>query len=259
MKHWTEELFITHADIYAKDLEWMIQGAEKGAPYIKELLSEHGVPEGSLLDVPCGIGRYSFELAKIGYKVHGLDISPLFIDRARELSSERGVSDRCSFEVMDMRKLSEGVEDDSFDAVLNIFTSLGYWDEETDLSILKQFFNATRKNGLLFLDVINRDFIIKNYRSSDTYERLDGLRMTEKRTLDLEKSRMNSTFTYYQKQGEDLIHQAEVSLDHRLYSIHEMKAMIEKAGWAYLEVYGGFDKRPFTTDSNRMVILARKN
>ena len=105
----------------------------------------------------------------------------------------------------------------------------------------------------------NRDYFVRHFRKSDAYDRLDGLRLTETREINLESSRMHSVFNYYQKKGEDLIHQAGVKLDHRLYSLHEMKAVIEEAGWEYLDVYGGFDKRSFNTDCNRMVILARKN
>ncbi len=259
MRHWTEKLFITHADIYGKDLEWMIQGAEKGAPLIKEILTEHGVPSGLVLDVPCGIGRYSFELAKLGYRVDGLDISPHFIERAKEFASERGVADQCSFRVGDMRKLDTSIDSERYDAVLNLFTSIGYWDDKTDQSILEQFHKVAKKGGLMFLETGNRDRILRNFRTSDVYERLDGMRLTEIRSMDMNTSRMNSTFSYYVKQGEDLMHKASVDLDHRLYSLHELRNIVKKAGWEIEEVYGDFHQSPFKMDSPSIVIVARKN
>jgi len=43
------------------------------------------------------------------------------------------------------------------------------------------------------------------------------------------------------------------------YSLHELKGMVEEAGWKYMKCYGGFERQPFTMDSKRMVLVARKD
>lgn len=50
-------------------------------------------------------------------------------------------------------------------------------------------------------------------------------------------------------------HLETVEIDHRVYSLHELKRLVEE-GWTYRTCYGGFDSEPFTTDSNRMVLIA---
>lgn len=78
------------------------------------------------------------------------------------------------------------------------------------------------------------------------------------RTLDLERSRMENIYEYYEKTGETLRRSAGVKIDHRLYSLHELIQLVERKGWKYTRSFGGFSLEPCTIDSNRIVLVARK-
>ena len=95
-------------------------------------------------------------LAKRGFQVVGVDFSPKFLDRAQSLAESQGVRDRAEFVLLDVRKLRELPHAD-FDAVINMFTSFGYYDEETDRSILRQSLELTRPGGVFVLETLSRD------------------------------------------------------------------------------------------------------
>lgn len=255
MRHWTEQLFIDYADQYALDLEAGVERARLDCQGIRAILESRGVGLGSrLLDVPCGIGRHSVELAEMGYEVAGVDFSEPFLRRARSRAEERGVAERCAFIHGDMRELAS-VLGDEFDAALNLFSSIGYYDEGTDVNVLGQMRQVTRRGSCLIVDTLNRDWMMRNFRPVDVLEKGEGICFKETRRFDLESSRMESEFTYYRKKGEDLIHLRTVTLDHRVYSLHELLKLLREAGWTPQAFYGGFDQRPASWDANRIVAV----
>ncbi len=256
MPHWSETLFRENAELYAKDFEFGMAWVTRDAPNLAKLLTELGVGAGStILDVPCGNGRWGVELASNGYRVEGLDFSESFVEAARRKASERGFSDSCRFTHGDIRRTASIYKGRRFDAVINIFTSLGYWDDETDLAILKQFRRVTRRGGYLIIDHANRDYLARNFRPVGYVDFGDIVR-NEARVLNQETSRMEVMWTYYRKQGEDLIHVKTIRFDHRLYNLHEMKKQLTDAGWVLKAYYSGFDKTPYNWDRNRMVLVA---
>src|SRR5438445_717181 len=140
--HWTETLFLRHPEVFLAVHEnaWSIGEAQ--AKDLQRILERFGVPAGGrILDAPCGIGRHGTRLAKMGYHVVGVDLSPTFVERAKELADREGVADRATYRVGDLRRLSESVPRSvgAFDAAVNLWTSLGYYDEETDVERLGGF------------------------------------------------------------------------------------------------------------------------
>jgi len=256
MTHWSETLFKENADLYARDFELGMAWVTRDAPILAQLLTELGIGAGSsILDVPCGNGRWGVELASHGYRVEGLDFSAPFVEAARQKASERGFSDGCGFTHGDMRETATIYRDRKFDTVLNLFTSLGYYDDETDRNVLTQFREVTRRGGYLIIEHANRDYFARNFRPVGFVDFGDIVR-NEARALNQETSRMEVTWTYYRKQGEDLTHLKTVRFDHRLYNLHEMKGLLTDSGWTMKAYYSGFDKTPYNWNTNRMVVVA---
>jgi len=116
--------------------------------------------DSKVLDLACGKGRHSLYLNELGFNVLGLDLSVNSINIAKNHENET-----LKFEVHDMRNPLKG----SYDAVLNLFTSFGYFEtEEEHINVLNNIKNAVNENGLAVLDFLNIEFVKQNLVAEET-------------------------------------------------------------------------------------------
>ena len=165
-KHWTEKIFIDEAHLFGETLEERKKTAEVEIEGLLNIFQEYNVPKNaSILDLACGIGRHSVLLAKKGYNVTGVDFSPTYIKRAKASALENDVTKNVTFLEGDMRQVKKLLKKhiDSFDVVINLCTSMGYWDEDTDRQIFTQVSSLTRTGGIFVIHSANRDFLVKNF------------------------------------------------------------------------------------------------
>jgi len=260
-KHWTEQLFIDNGEIVRSIDERVFRRAEAEVAALMRIFSSEGVKaEAKVLDLCCGIGRHSIFLAERGYNVVGVDLSPTLIARAREIASSRGIEDKAVFLEGDMRDIQSliGAELGSFDATINMNTSIGYYSDREDEAVLTQLSRISASGGLLVIDMGNRDWIVRHFMSRDISEVADNLIQLTTRTLYLESSRLENIYEYYEKKGDSLKRIAGVKLDHRVYSLHEIVRLVSQTGWNYLRSFGGFSLEPCHLDSNRIILVAKK-
>jgi SAM-dependent methyltransferase len=125
-----------------------------------------------VLDVCCGPGRHAQQLADKNYQVVGIDINDAALDKAKKISGGKVV-----YRKLDMRELSQLSE--SFDAVLNLWQSFGYFDDHTNAAILGEIRNKLNPNGRLILDIYHREFFEGN-QGIRQFER-NGVKVTEKK------------------------------------------------------------------------------
>jgi len=96
---------------------------------------------GSALDLCCGPGRHSVELARRGFQVTGVDRSPFLLGKAREHAAKSGAS--VEWIEQDMRNF---VRPASFDLACSLFTSFGYFqDEQDDLRVLRNIHQSLKR------------------------------------------------------------------------------------------------------------------
>ena len=121
-----------------------------------------GCPDGGdLLDVPCGFGRHSVPLARAGYRVVAVDRSQALLDEARR----RAGGDRWpKLAHADYRDLP--LPDESFDAALNLFSSLGYLGDEDDTKALAEIRRVLRPGGRLVIEIMHRDALVLRFRDT---------------------------------------------------------------------------------------------
>jgi SAM-dependent methyltransferase len=116
------------------------------------------LPDGAeILDAPCGHGRISGRLAARGFRVTGLDRSAQFIELARSRAAEAQLA--VDYLEGDLRELPF---EDRFDAVVNWFTSFGYFDDDTNRRVLAAFRRALRPGGVLLLEQASRELLLSN-------------------------------------------------------------------------------------------------
>ena len=152
-KQWFEEIF---DDDYLRTLPFLTpRQTEREAPFVAESL---GIPTGgALLDLACGYGRHAMELAAKSYKVTGLDLSLPLLIRAADAARRVGVN--VNFIHGDMREMTF---EDEFDGAYCMFTSFGYFDDDTNRKVAANLARAIKPGGRLLIDVVNRDYLVRD-------------------------------------------------------------------------------------------------
>ena len=259
--HWTYKLFVQNADVYLPFLEEARSLASTETEALTGLFTRFGVPkDGKVLDVACGIGRHSILLAQCGYKVTGVDLSPLFIYEARQYAESAGVDVRWVLgDALEIETLVKRAS--PFDAFVNMFTSHGYYGRDADLSLFRQLRNMASPDAVLIVLTMNRDWLVRNFEP-EGIEKAGPFRVLQRRSLDLETSTIYNDWEFYEGEGEGLRLRLKIEMDHRLYSLHELRALLEEAGWSYLRGLGmttpdQVHLEALTYDSKFMWVAAR--
>lgn len=118
--------------------------------------------------------------------------------------------------------------------------------------MLKNISTALKAGGKFLIDVVNRDWIVRNYLERDWRETAEGL-VLEIRRFDLSRS-VNYSKQIIIREGK----RTEKDVLVRMYSFHELKSMLESVDLKVIAFYGGFEKEELTFDSMRMIIISQK-
>jgi ubiquinone/menaquinone biosynthesis C-methylase UbiE len=214
------------------------------------LIRKLGLTSGKkFLDCPCGIGRISIPLAKKGIKLTGVDITQIYLDELSQKAARMGL--KINLVHCDMRRIDFNSE---FDGAGNLWTSFGYFSKESDnLLVLKKIYRALKPGGKFMLHVINRDWVVRNFRANDWFE-VRGVKVFEQRRLILESS-VSDSIWHYLKDGKETI----CRLGIRMYSYHEILEMMRRAGFVDIEGFGSMKDEPVSWDHRMMFIIGTKS
>jgi ubiquinone/menaquinone biosynthesis C-methylase UbiE len=205
-------------------------------------------PRGDLLDVPCGFGRHAVPLALADYRVVGVDRSEaLLAEAARRADGAR----RPKFVAADYRELP--FPDESFDAAVNLFSSLGYLGDEEDAKVLAQIRRVLRPDGRLVIETMHRDLLVREFTEQDWRLLGEGRLLLEQRTFDAAAGVTQTTQTLIETTGE----RDSRSYSVRVYSATELLAMVAEAGFSEARCYGDLDGAPMRPGT-RLVVVARR-
>ena len=235
-----EDYFIIYGPLLTQEVN------ETQSNFIDEVL---GLEKGSkILDLCCGFGRITNILAEKGYSMSGLDSSAGFLQIARLEAEKKQL--KVMYYQDDMRNL-EFVKE--FDAVINIFTSFGYFCDEDNFKVLQNISNSLKKGGKFLLDMFNREYILKNYLPYVVSKREESY-VSEINSFDIINSR-NCTERILFREG--IIKKANLFV--RAYTFTEIKHFLSKVGLEVTATYGNFKiDEPYTLNSRRMIVLSIK-
>ena len=194
-----------------------------------------------ILDLCCGMGRHSISLKKMGYHVVGLDLSEVLLQKAVEKS--KGLT--IPFIRADMRKLP--FIDGSFDVILNLFTSFGYFEEDAENErVLAEIARVLKPGGRFLIDFLNRTSVEQNL-VPESKRKVDGLWIKEKRWI--EGDFVFKTIELKDQHGKRT-YQERV----KMYHYEQLISMLEKHSLKYQEVYAGFDGETYSPQGKRMIV-----
>ena len=260
-EHWTYTLFVEHADVYLPFLEKASARAEAETAVLIDIFQRLGVPDrGRVLDVACGTGRHAIPLAQAGYRVTGVDLSPLYVRMAREEASRVGAD--VTIVCGDLFRPESLVDvAPPFHAVINMFTSHGYQGRANDLEMFARLRGLSGSGAVLVVLTSNRDWIVNNFEP-EGLDLAGRMRVLQRRFLRGDGSVLAGDWSFFEGRGESLKLKLRLEVEHQLYVLDDLRGLLEQAGWSYVESYGSdrseeFELLELTADSKTMWIVAR--
>lgn len=217
---------------------------------VKKMISWLDLPEHArVLDLCCGTGRHSIALADAGYDVAGVDLSAVLLREARKLDSK----ERVEWHQADMRDIPlEG----NYDAVLNLFTSFGYFrEDEEQMKVLRELRRMLKPGGRFIIDFMNSPHV-RAHLVPESKREAEGQRIVEKRTIEDNFVKKDIMISPCDGQGEERSYHERV----KLYTLEQMKSMLAAAGLAVDEVHGGYDEDEDYREesSERMIFVGHR-
>jgi 2-polyprenyl-3-methyl-5-hydroxy-6-metoxy-1,4-benzoquinol methylase len=245
--HWYETFF---------DENWLTISSqthppEKSAAEVDFLVDELGLQAGqAVLDLPCGHGRHSVELARRGLRVVGVDLNEEPLERAYWAAREAGV--KVDLRRIDMREIQFREE---FDAVFNLWTSFGYFESESeDRLVLDRAYRALRPGGAFVLETVNLYSVLRRFEPRSWHELGEGRMLLEERSFDPWTGRMQSGWVLLEPGGERI----EMAFATRAYTLVELVRMLSSVGFTVERAFGDYQGSEYAVDSRRMIVVARR-
>ena len=222
---------------------------ERTAKEIDFILSITDIKSGGkILDMGCGDGRHSIELARRGFNVLGIDPSEVMIAAARV----RAAGERMKPEFLQM-KGEDFQRVDEFDASICLFTTLGQVDDQEDNHrLLFNVAQSLRPGGYFIAELPQREWLESNLKTSERFG--EGETYTEvERSYNQKLKLVTEVFTQVSYNN-----QRTYLLLYRIFNQTEIKKLLEIAGFIDLDFYGGYEGIPLVEDCPTMVVSARK-
>ncbi|NLG61501.1 MAG: class I SAM-dependent methyltransferase [Candidatus Cloacimonetes bacterium] len=215
---------------------------------IRELLA---LPvDARILDVPCGWGRHTALFAEAGLRAFGADISTDLLAHAEPGRRPRSAH----YAAADVRMLPYA--DASFDAVINVFTSLGlFLDDAEDIRALAEARRVLAPGGALLLESMHRDEVIAAYAERDRWRLPDGTEIRVRRRFDPVTGISHERWLWRSGDGRE---QGEKRHALRLRTATEIDGLLRAAGFRAITYYGDWDGSPLTYDAERLIAVARR-
>ena len=245
-KPWFVDLF---DEDYLRTLPFLTpQATQSEAEFVIEAMGLQ--PGAQVLDIGCGYGRHAMELAARGFHVVGLDLSTPLLVRGGEEAMRRGLE--INFVRGDMRELDF---DAQFDGAYCMFSTFGYFDDETNKKTVSNIARALKPGGRVMIEILNRDYVIADLPTRVWWEG-EGCVVLEEVELNYFSSRIQVNRSVVFDDGRQL--EQEISV--RAYSLHEVGKLMHAAGFRVLEVSGGYHTRGrfFGNQSRHIIVLAER-
>jgi SAM-dependent methyltransferase len=220
--------------------------ATKEIDYLIDLLELPS--EADVLDLCCGPGRHSIDLARRGYKVTGVDRTEQYLTVARDKAAWEGL--KIEFVQKDMRQFSRP---EAFDVTFSMFTSFGYFDDSgDDRIVVENVFSSLKPGGKWVIDVIGKEVLARIFQARD-WDEIDDAIILEERTPNADWSIIKMRWILI-KNGQ----MEEFILNLRLYSAQELSTLLKSVGFSRVNVYGDLKGAPYDHKAKRLIVVGQK-
>src|SRR5258706_9650628 len=190
------------------------------------------------------------ELAAKSYKVTGLDLSLPLLIRAADAARRSALT--INFIRGEMREMTA---ENEFDGAYCMFTTFGYFDDDTNRKVAANLQRAIKPGGRLLLELVNRDYLVRDLPTRVWWQG-DACVVLEEVDFNYFSSRLQIQRSIIFEDGR----QSEQEISIRAYSLHEIGKVLHHSGFRVTEVSGGLALRGkfFGADSRQLLVLAGK-
>jgi SAM-dependent methyltransferase len=222
----------------------------KAGAEVRQILRLAGRRRGAVLDLCCGPGRHSVELARRGFKVTGVDRTLFLLNKARRRA--RATRVKVEFVRSDMRNF---VRLGAFDLALSLWTSFGYFDNKgDDLRVLQNVHHSLKPRGALVVDVWGKERLAKGFQDTTSTRYANGTLLIQVHEIFDNWTRIRNEWILLKGNRT-----RRFRFHHTLYSGQELRDLLLRAGFAKVKLYGEFDGQPYGLNAPRLVAVARKS
>ena len=198
-----------------------------------------------ILDLCCGQGRHALTLAKKGYFVVGADLSRTLLEAAKFKATKQNSA---RFVQADMRYLPLKK---SFDLVLNLFTSFGYFEtDQENQAVFNQFRDVLKQDGRFVFDYLNPEHVVDNLVARQK-ERVGNLQIDLERYI--EGDRVEKVIRLSRNDHKRVFYESV-----KMYRPQEIFDMMDESGLDIQHVFGDYQGTAFTNNSPRLVIIGSR-
>ena len=196
----------------------------------------------AVLDLACGAGRHSQALCERWWTV-GLDLSAALLRVARKDSAN------APYVRADMRELPFMAE--SFDLVVNLFTSFGYFDDDREHArVLACLRTAMRPGGMLVIDFLNASQVRRNLVPHDCRVE-NGITIEQSRIISPDNRFVEKTIRLRER-GREYVERV------RLLSPGDLERMLDAAGFEVTNCFGDYAGSSWSENSPRTILFASR-
>lgn len=241
-------VFAKFYDILMSDVDYAAR-----ALYIGEVFRRHGIASDSVLDLACGTGKISFELAKAGFEVIGVDGSAEMLSQA--MAKSNGEADNPVFICQDMRSL------DLYGTVGAAVCTLDGINHLTSAASVKKAFERVSlflESGGLFVFDLNSPYKIAEILGENAYVYdYEKIYCVWQNSYNLENKICRFDLTFFEQSGDRYIRSDE-TFSERAYTMVQVEKYLKVAGLELAAVYDDMTFEPPHEKSERIIYVARK-
>ena len=213
-----------------------------------------------VLDLCCGMGRISAELARRGFSVTGVDSSVSLLATAREDAAYEDLN--IEYIEADTRSFKRP---GFFDTAVNLYISFGYFEDPADdLLVASNVYVSLKPGGSFIIETLGKEMAARDFTPGEWFERAGFTVLTEYEAVGSWAGLKNRWVLIGNTVGNTVGNtggrpsRIEKTFTQRLYSATEMEALLLEAGFSSVEIYGGWDERPYDQDADVLIAVGRK-
>lgn len=221
---------------------------ESATTEINALIELLGLPDDSnVLDMCCGPGRHSLELARRGYKVTGVDRTPYLLDIAIRQAEKESLT--VEFILDDMASF---VRPQGFDLVISMFTSIGYHaNEQQNKKVFANIFESLRDGGSAVFQTMGKERLASIFLPVTLTELEDGSLVVQQHKVTEDWTRIANRWIVV-KDG----NAREYAFEHTIYSGRELRNILLEVGFESVDLYGNLSGDEYGRGADLLVAVA---